>query len=137
MTQTPNFQLNQWSGDDYVRRTDFHADNAKIDAALAAAGNCRIVTGSYTGTGKYGSSNAKTLSFDGQPLVIVIQAGDGRRFAVLLNGCTGGNAVSVGSGDQINVSWTDTSVSWYNSEKSSIQMNDLGITYHYTALLSA
>ena len=37
MTQTPNFQLNQWSGDDYVRRTDFNADNAKVDAALAAA----------------------------------------------------------------------------------------------------
>ena len=34
MTQTPNFQLNQWSGDDYVRRTDFNADNLKIDAAL-------------------------------------------------------------------------------------------------------
>ena len=34
MTQTPNFQLNQWSGTDYVRRTDFNADNAKIDTAL-------------------------------------------------------------------------------------------------------
>ncbi len=34
MTQTPNFQLNQWSGDDYVRRTDFNADNLKIDTAL-------------------------------------------------------------------------------------------------------
>lgn len=33
--------------------TDFNADNAKIDAALAAAGNCRIVTGSYMGTGEY------------------------------------------------------------------------------------
>ena len=34
MTQTPNFQLNQWSGTDYVRRTDFNADNLKIDTAL-------------------------------------------------------------------------------------------------------
>ena len=41
--------------------TDFNADNAKIDTALAAlntavagAGNCRIATGSYVGTGEYG-----------------------------------------------------------------------------------
>ena len=56
MTQTPNFQLNQWSGDDYVRRTDFNADNAKVEAALAAAGNCTIETGEYTGTGTAGSN---------------------------------------------------------------------------------
>ena len=137
MTQTTNFQLNQWSENDYVRRTDFNADNLKIDAALAAAGNCRIVTGSYTGTGKYGSSNVNSLSFDGQPLVIFIQASDARRFAILLNGCTSGNAVSVGSGDRFTVSWTENSVSWYNSEKVGIQMNEQGITYCYTALLSA
>ena len=34
MTQTTNFQLNQWSENDYVRRTDFNADNLKIDTAL-------------------------------------------------------------------------------------------------------
>jgi len=31
---TPNYQLNQWNADDRVLRTDFNADNAKIDAAL-------------------------------------------------------------------------------------------------------
>ena len=35
--------------------TDFNADNLKIDTALAQKGNCRIVTGSYTGTGTYGT----------------------------------------------------------------------------------
>ena len=38
MTQPTNFHLNQWSPEDYVRRTDFNADNAKVEAALAAAG---------------------------------------------------------------------------------------------------
>ena len=33
---------------------DFNADNLKIDTALNQKGNCQIVTGSYTGTGKYG-----------------------------------------------------------------------------------
>jgi len=32
---TPNYQLNQWNADDRVLRTDFNADNEKIDTALA------------------------------------------------------------------------------------------------------
>ena len=34
--QTTNYELNQWLSIDQVVRTDFNADNAKIDAALAA-----------------------------------------------------------------------------------------------------
>lgn len=34
---TPNYSLSQWEPNDQVRRTDFNADNAKIDAALKAA----------------------------------------------------------------------------------------------------
>ena len=36
MNATPNYQLNQWEAEDRVLRTDFNADNAKIDAALKA-----------------------------------------------------------------------------------------------------
>ena len=32
--QTTNCQLNQWEPADQVLRTDFNADNAKVDAAL-------------------------------------------------------------------------------------------------------
>ena len=32
---TTNYDLNQWEGTDKVLRTEFNADNAKIDAALA------------------------------------------------------------------------------------------------------
>ena len=34
---TPNYNLNQWEPEDRVLRTDFNADNAKIDAAIQAA----------------------------------------------------------------------------------------------------
>ena len=34
-TYTSNYRLNQWEPGDKVLRTDFNADNAKIDAALA------------------------------------------------------------------------------------------------------
>lgn len=94
----------------------------------------KIEMGSYAGTGESGSNKKNTLTFSRKPLAVIIQAIDARRFAVLLNGCTSGNAVSVGSGDRVNVSWTDTSVSWYHSETSSIQMNDSGITYLYMAI---
>ena len=33
--QTSNYQLNQWEPTDQVLRTDFNADNAKLDAAIA------------------------------------------------------------------------------------------------------
>ena len=33
---TPNYSLSQWEASDQVKRIDFNADNAKIDAALAA-----------------------------------------------------------------------------------------------------
>ena len=46
---TTNYQLNQWEPTDQVQRTDFNADNAKIEAALVALsaasagyGNCQI-----------------------------------------------------------------------------------------------
>ena len=68
-SQTPNYNLNQWSRDDRVLMEDFNADNAKIDAALgekadksaveelnAQVGQVelsmpRVVFGTYTGDG--------------------------------------------------------------------------------------
>ena len=59
--QTTNFQLCQWEADDEVLRTDFNADNLKIENALSAVKavadvaftpeNSPIVAGTYTGDG--------------------------------------------------------------------------------------
>ena len=40
---TTNYQLNQWEPTPQVPRTDFHADNAKIDAALAVLGHAQVL----------------------------------------------------------------------------------------------
>ena len=75
---TSNYNLCQWEADDKVLRTEFNADNAKIDAALAelqsskasssalnslqttvgqhttalsGKGNCQLHVQTYTGTG--------------------------------------------------------------------------------------
>ncbi len=55
---TANYQLHQWEPADFFLRTDFNADFAKLDAALAGkagladlAEKLGAVTGSYTGDG--------------------------------------------------------------------------------------
>ena len=147
MTQTPNFQLNQWSGDDYVRRTDFNADNAKIDAALAAAGNCRIVTGSYTGTGTYGYANKNSLTLPFSPVLLLISGGS-NGFAVIPMGGESGAAYFGTTKATWKVTRDGNTVSWYmnggnHSNGSTLsasadgQMNTSGTTYYYAALGTA
>ena len=59
---TTNYELNQWLSADQVLRTDFNADNAKLDVALAGkaeqtdlsevqASIPRVAAGTYTGDG--------------------------------------------------------------------------------------
>lgn len=50
MNHTPNYNLSQWEPGDPVQRADFNADNAKIDAALAA--RPEAVFGTYVGDGE-------------------------------------------------------------------------------------
>lgn len=46
--QTQHYGLNQWEAADQVLRTDFNADNAKIDAALRALRENQIGAGVIT-----------------------------------------------------------------------------------------
>lgn len=48
-SHTPKVGLSQWSPEDGVKREDFNADNAIIDAYLGRMGNATLVCGSYTG----------------------------------------------------------------------------------------
>ena len=75
MKQTSHFQLNQYEASDRILHGDFNNDNQKIDAALAAGGNCRVAAGSYTGTGTYGQNNPCSLTFDFKPLLVFLDTG--------------------------------------------------------------
>ena len=90
-SQTPNYNLNQWSRDDRVLMEDFNADNAKIDAALgekadksavaelnAQVGQVelsmpRVVFGTYTGDGA--ASKHIELGFPPKALLLFCQNG--------------------------------------------------------------
>ena len=134
MTQTPNFQLNQWSGTDYVRRTDFNADNAKIDAALNQKGNCRIVTGSYTGTGKYGANAPNTLTFEASPKAVFLICGNWRGWWI--RGSGSATIQFGGSSASISLSWGERSITWYGYDSAEKQLNTKGHTCYYFALLA-
>lgn len=89
---TPNYSLCQWEAEDKVLRTDFNADNAKIDAALAAQastlsahaaqlarlGNCQVWTTTYKGTGTVGPDHPTSLTFPKRPVFAMIDSGSGK-----------------------------------------------------------
>ena len=95
MNRTQNYNLCQWEAADKIQRTDFNADNAKIDAALGALaarlstrGNCRVVTGQYTGTGTFGEGNAKVFAFD-KPIALL---GVATSYGIIFTAPGGGGA---------------------------------------------
>ena len=147
MTQTTNFQLNQWSETDYVRRTDFNADNLKIDTALAAlntavegAGNCRMATGSYVGTGTSGADHPCSIPLPFRPRLLLLDcavqhgSSSGPSHFILSWGMEGFTAQSTTDGWN-KLTWEEGQVSWYytggSSSKPMRQFNESGTTYAY------
>ena len=119
MDKTRNYQLNQWAAGDKVQRIDFNADNAKIDAAIAAvsaradalgtskadktalsalqadldavrAAIPKIAVGSYAGDG----AASRTIHLGFTPKAVLVISSDGRLNATY--GYYGGLAVTGG-----------------------------------------
>lgn len=159
MQKTSNYQLNQWEPTDPIRREEFNADNAAIDAAIKAVVdgqasisqsiaalttalgsggyNCRIAWGSYTGNGKTGSSNPTKLTFDFCPVAVIVgningEVGSGGTYfpGVLMRPA----AQSVGdSGKIIYLTWGSNYVKWYDADGYA-SLNETSTTYAYVAL---
>ena len=65
---TEHYQLHQWESEDSFLRTDFNADFAKIDGAIAACSH--TVKGSYTGNGSY-----LTVELGFRPAAVLVSLG--------------------------------------------------------------
>ena len=150
---TQHFALNRWDLNDQIIMDDFNDDNAKIDAALhdnAATLSAlqttlnthgkltRFAYGSYVGTGESGQNHPNSLTFDFYPMFIIImsRAAQGRDQSpcFMMRGETVGNSTETAA--SINLSWTDSGVSWYDVDSFSEpenQNNTEGVTYHYLA----
>ena len=153
MKQTPNYNLTQWEKEDRMQMEDFNGDNAAVDAALKAQqddmvaltaavalkGNCKIVYGTYTGTGKYGRENPNKLTFDGNPLFVIIKGSIGSAPTLGIQAMRGWYTAYTGSADPSTVchlTWGEHSLSWYNSQSSSDQFNTSDSVYPYIALFA-
>ena len=132
---TEHYDLCQWEATDQVQRTEFNADNAKIDAALdalagqvaekadgddlaalsetvaghtaalALRGNCQIYTTTYTGTG----TESRSFSFPQNPLLVVIAGPDIHLLAA--RGISSTISVEPGDCNRITATWSGTSLS--------------------------
>ena len=142
---TQHYDLSQWQPTDEVIRTDFNADNAKIDAALnalaegqaaltaevAKKGNCRIQYGTYRGTA---TSKGVTVTFEGPPLLVVIGYFGYR--TILLRGDN--RAVSLtGSApfDTTTITWSGNSVNIRPGSDN--EPTNSSADYYFVALLDA
>ena len=137
MKQTTNYQLPQWEETDRIMMKDFNGMTDKLDKVLAGKGNCRIATGTYTGTGEYGQEHPNSITFDFLPKLVLIYRTDyaysnwhiiapGASYAI----CAG----NLSSQYLLNVSWEGTTVSYYAEDSANYQNNHENAEYTYIAL---
>ena len=146
MTTTQNLHLPQWEADDRIMRTDFNDAMSKIDAALgemaqalSEGSNCKIVFGTYVGTGTRGSygneATCNKLTFDSKPLVVHVGCHNYQFTAIYASPDGFLQRWSSSDSARENVTWSGNSIIWYSSSSASDQLNTSGTTYYYVALL--
>ena len=100
-------------------------------------------SGSYTGTGTYGSANPNTLSFTTPPSTVIITRADSTGFAaqmVLQQGSEQAVFTSTNTSNtyhRVNkVTWSNDgkTVSWYCAQDAGAQCNESGESYTYVAI---
>ena len=138
---TANYQLHQWEPADFFLRTDFNADFAKLDAALAGkAGLAELaeklgaVTGSYTGDG---SAN-RTITLGAAPVAVFLREdGDSGAILAVQNGAVldeeGEVTMLTDSGQGFQVTY-DAYFTGVSNKVREPYANRAGVTYRYLAL---
>lgn len=140
MQQTEIYKFNLMESSDKFEPAPLNENAEKMEAALTAltkniaqCGNCKISTGSYTGTGTCGSLFPTTITFDFAPQFIAIW-GNGSYLAL---GSPGQNlmVLSVSSATSVTTAWSENALSFYTvSNAAYTQMNVSGVTYRYLIL---
>ena len=117
--------------------SSFAGQLAELAANLGVHGhNCRIATGSYTGNGTYGESNPVSLSFNMNPLIVVIASRSASEAGLLVAPVTGALFYS-GYTRSLSVTWSGKTVSWYTTTTTNAalaQLNSSNTTYYWVAL---
>ncbi len=114
----------------------------KIES-FSLSGGCKIATGSYVGTGKYGFYNQNRLEFDFAPKYVQIMKYDDSKECIthvqtFIYPANRGEFVKTNA--WLEVSWASNGVSWYVTKDGSVsidasdQQNAEDITYYYVAI---
>ena len=159
--QTENYDRNQWLSTDQVLRTDFNADNAKLDAVLAGLADevsskadteallqlqvtiPKLVVGTYVGNGEEGYSYPCTLDFTDTlgrpPQLVLVRTNidpDRTKSLTLIQGAAVANCYNsselISNADNT-LLWNGNAVSWYG-HSASAQMNEEGVLCRYFAI---
>lgn len=125
--------------------------NAVYEALQNLISDSQIITGNYTGTGTYGENNPNSLTFNSTQvpkmlLVYGINDNQGQNSAfrgfVWIYNCIYGynlNNDSSTLNSFVNVSYSNnlntSTISWYSTQSSNVQSNNLGIQYIYIAFI--
>ena len=147
MTKTQNYNLNKPEASDPLRLADFNGNADAIDAALA--GCARVECGTYNGVGKYGEGNPCTLTFGIQPKIVFIftvssEYGSMGNTAYTGSAMGSNNVVFYYGGTKYKTYSNETglthytlsgnTLTWYNTQNSSLQLNGKYDTYGYIAI---
>lgn len=104
--------------------------------AAIASGFAKIETGSYTGTGVYGTSNKNSITFSITPKIVLIVAASGTQMYTPY--IFGGGAFSTGTkatNYQQIVTVNRKTMQWYSDGgNSGYQLNTSGVVYTYCAI---
>lgn len=94
---------------------------------------CQMYTGSYVGTGAYGTGNPNELTFPFEPKIIIGITPEDDSSALTRSMIRPNQQSYVGS-YSLYVTWDGNSVSWYSINGATQQLNRSGKTYYYVAL---
>lgn len=120
--------------------------NSKLPTAQLPAIAAKVETGTYTGTGTYGSSNPNSLTFSFVPKMVVINYTASQYYGpkmggqVWLYGDTRGvTTIPIGTGNVVTeaqLTWNNNILSWYQGslENAKYQLNESGVTYSWIAI---
>ena len=133
MNHTTNYQLPKWEKTDRIQMKDFNDMTAALDAALAA--KSRVITGTYTGTGK----DNREIALGTRPKAVlvcteygVMWTSGGVYGGLALDGTPTKARTDTGTVYSL-VTITDTGFKLRQPGNSYIQGNASNTVYHYIA----
>ena len=112
-------------------------------AQSTADSKCKIMSGSYVGTGTYGKDNKNSLTFDSPPKMLIVTspgstfANNIRSYDLLLyifgfDGLAPSTFTNKSAGFyMVTISGSGNTVSWYSTGSAEYQLNKSGVTYDY------